>query len=73
MDKNVQNIDDDSKMNNLKPPFVLPSDKSIQIKLDEEKAETVRIVLEFLYTDRIISLEGKGKLFIILKKSLILK
>ncbi len=63
LDKNVQNVDDDSKINNLKPSFILPKDKSIQIKLDEEKSETVKIVLEFLYTDRVMSLEGKGCYF----------
>jgi hypothetical protein len=54
----TQNIDSDSKLN-IQPPLVLS--KPIQIRLEEEKAYAVRIVLEFLYTDRILSLEGKGR------------
>jgi len=41
------------------PPFILTQDSYIEIKLADERSDALRIVLEFLYTDRIISLEGK--------------
>ena len=41
------------------PPFILSQDSHIEIKLADERSDALKIVLEFLYTDRIISLEGK--------------
>ena len=45
-----------------KPLFLLNNDKSsIDIKInDTNNPEAFRIVLEFIYTDCIISIEGKG-------------
>ncbi len=37
----------------------IQADEYIEIKINNEKASAVRIVLEFLYTDRILSLESK--------------
>lgn len=44
---------------NRMPPFYLNSDEIIEIKLPDEKIDALKIALEFLYTDRVISLEGK--------------
>ena len=41
------------------PPFVLNQEEFIEIKINEENSEALRMVLEFLYTDRIVSLEGR--------------
>ena len=48
-------------VNNEMPPFFLNPDDQIEIKVTNETAEPFRIVLEFLYTDQIVSLEGRGK------------
>lgn len=44
-------------------PFNLNNDEFIEIKINNENPEAVKIVLEFLYTDRIMSLEGRGLSF----------
>ena len=49
---------DDSLANRM-PPFYLNSDELIEIKLIDEKIDAMKIVLEYLYTDRILSLEGR--------------
>ena len=54
-----------------KPLFLLNNDKSmIDITINDTKnPEAFRIVLEFIYTDSIISIEGKGyqnRLFLVL-------
>ena len=43
----------------LLPPFYLLPEEPIVIRIENQTAEAVRIVLEFLYTDKIVSLEGK--------------
>ncbi len=40
-------------------PFYIPEDEYVEIRVDTENSNAVQIVLEFLYTDRIISLESK--------------
>lgn len=50
---------EDSKMIK-QPPFILNQDECIEIKISDQNSEALRIALEFLYTDRIISLEGHG-------------
>lgn len=57
LQKSVLNIDE--SLQNRTPPFYLSSDELIEIKLLDEKIDAMRIVLEFLYTDRVLSLEGK--------------
>ena len=47
-------------VNNEMPPFYLNTDDHIEIKVSNESAEPFRLVLEFLYTDQILSLEGRG-------------
>lgn len=47
-------------VNNEMPPFFLNPDDQIEIKVTNETAEPFRLVLEFLYTDQIVSLEGRG-------------
>ncbi|RNA42331.1 leucine-zipper-like transcriptional regulator 1 [Brachionus plicatilis] len=41
------------------PPFCLNEDEFIEIRINEENAEALKMLLEFLYTDRIVSLEGR--------------
>ena len=47
----------------MKPLFIINNDKKmIDIKITESNnPDAFRIVLEFIYTDCIISIEGKGK------------
>lgn len=40
-------------------PFFIPADEHIELKIETEKPTAVKIVLEFLYTDRILSLESR--------------
>lgn len=47
-------------VNNEMPPFYLNPDDYVEIKVGNESAEPFRLVLEFLYTDQILSLEGRG-------------
>jgi hypothetical protein len=42
------------------PPFYLNTDELIEIKINCDNSDSLRIVLEFLYTDRLLSLEGRG-------------
>jgi hypothetical protein len=42
-----------------KPPFLLNPGEYIEIKISNENPEAMKLVLEFLYTDRIMSLEGR--------------
>jgi hypothetical protein len=58
MIKSILNTDETSLINRM-PPFYLNQDEIIEIKLPDEKIDALKIVLEFLYTDRILSLEGK--------------
>lgn len=54
--------DDASRLNiaaGSSPPFILSPGEYIEIKLNGENSEALKLVLEFLYTDRIMSLEGK--------------
>ncbi len=44
------------------PPFCLNNpDEYVEIRASNENAESMRLVLEFLYTDQIVSLEGRGE------------
>jgi hypothetical protein len=43
------------------PPFVLNPGECIEIKINDENSKALKLVLEFLYTDRIMSLEGRGQ------------
>jgi hypothetical protein len=43
------------------PPFYLNTDEFLEIKLNCDNSDALRIVLEFLYTDRLLSLEGRGE------------
>jgi hypothetical protein len=42
------------------PPFFLNPDEFVEIKVTNESSESFRLVLEFLYTDQIVSIEGIG-------------
>jgi hypothetical protein len=48
-----------NQIQDSKPPFIIDAETFVEIKLNEENSSTLKVVLEFLYTDRIISLEGK--------------
>ena len=52
---------EDAKLADM-PPFYLETDEFIPIFINSVHVDPLKIVLEFLYTDRIVSLEGKGKL-----------
>lgn len=54
-----KNSESQTKRINERLPFYIPENHFIEIKVETEKAIAVEIVLEFLYTDRIFSLEGK--------------
>lgn len=41
------------------PPFCLNQDEFIEVRINEENAQALKMVMEFLYTDRIVSLEGR--------------
>jgi len=45
------------------PPFILAENEFIEINLvDNLNTRTLQLVLEFIYTDQISSLNGRGKI-----------
>lgn len=45
-------------------PFNSKPENPIEIKINEKcSSASFKILLEFIYTDRIVSLEGKGRIF----------
>ena len=54
---------EETKASSNAPSFILSQDEFIEIKINGENSEALKLVLEFLYTDRIMSLEGRGKRF----------
>jgi hypothetical protein len=51
---------EEAKLSVKAPPFILNAGEYIEIKINGENSEALKLVLEFLYTDRIMSLEGRG-------------
>ena len=51
---------DKDELNDNMPPFILNYDEYIEINIKNENSEALKILLEFIYSDSILSLKGKG-------------